>query len=50
MGQNFSTLKPPNDRIILGYPFLWYFNLDIDWRTAQLKGQVTIETLKQMAI
>ena len=39
-----------NDRIILGYPFLWYFNPEIDWRTAQLKGQVTIETLKQTAI
>ena len=39
-----------NDRIILGYPFLWYFNPEIDWRTAQLKGRVTIETLKQTAI
>ena len=39
-----------NNRMILGYPFLWYFNPEIDWRTAQLKGQVTIETLKQMAI
>ena len=39
-----------NDRMILGYPFLWYFNPEIDWRTAQLKGQVTIETLGQTAI
>ena len=36
--------------MILGYPFLWYFNPIIDWRTAKLKGQVTIETLKQTAI
>jgi hypothetical protein len=39
-----------NDRMILGYPFLWYFNPTIDWRTAKLKGQITIEMLTQKAI
>ena len=33
-----------SDRIILGYPFLWYFNLNINWRTAQLKGQVMLRS------
>ena len=27
-----------HDRLILGYPFLYTFNPDMDWRAAQLKG------------
>ena len=26
------------DHFILGYPFLFIFNPDVDWRTARLKG------------
>jgi len=26
------------DPFILGYPFLYAFNLDVDWRAAKLKG------------
>ncbi len=34
------------DRFILGYPFLFVFNLDIDWRAARLKGgAVDVETI-----
>ena len=35
------------DRFILGYPFLWEFNLRIDWKTGQLlEGDVEIETMR----
>jgi hypothetical protein len=35
-----------HDRLILGYPFLNAFNLDMDWRAAQLKGgDVFLETM-----
>ena len=35
------------DRFILGYLFLWEFNLQIDWKTGQLlEGDVKIETMR----
>lgn len=35
------------DRFILGYPFLWEFNPQIDWKTGQLlKGNVEIKTVR----
>jgi len=34
------------DQFILGYPFLFVFNLDVDWRRAKLcRGAVGIETV-----
>jgi hypothetical protein len=33
------------DRFILGYPFLFAFNPEVDWRAAKLKGgTVRLET------
>jgi hypothetical protein len=46
----FYLISLGNDYMILGYPFLWYFDPTIDWRTAKLKGQVIIEMLTQTAI
>jgi len=35
-----------HDRLILGYPFLYAFNPDVDWRAAWLEGgDVCLETM-----
>ena len=35
-----------DDRFILGYPFLYVFDPEVDWRNAQLKeGNLEIETM-----
>ena len=35
-----------DDRFILGYPFLYVFDLEVDWRNARLKGgNLEIETM-----
>ena len=36
--QRFYITSLGKDRIILGYPFLWYFNPKIDWHSGKVLG------------
>jgi len=44
--QHFYVSNLGKDRFILGYPWFWAFNPDIDWAEAKLKGPgIKMETI-----